>query len=71
MAEYLQLIGLIFLVYLIIYTIINRICDCIERYAYVKSGLLGKKVLNDISGTNSPDSQNCNGKEEIDVYRLM
>lgn len=63
MAEYLQLIGLIFLAFLAVYSIINRICDCIERRAYVKSGLIDKKVLNDISDKNSPDGQNSNGKE--------
>lgn len=63
MVEYFQLIGLIFLVFLAVYSIINRICDCIERRAYVKSGLIDKKVLNDISEKNSPDGQNRNRKE--------
>lgn len=63
MAEYLQLIGLIFLVFLAVYSIINRICDCVERHAYVKSGLIDKKVLNDISDKNSSDGQISNRKE--------
>lgn len=63
MIEYLQLIGLIFLAWIAAYTIINRICDCIERRVYIKSGLIDKEVLNDISDKNSTDDQNHNGKE--------
>lgn len=63
MVQYLQLIGLIFLAWMVIYTIVNRVCDCIERRVYVKSGLIDKKVLNDISDKNSTDGENRNGKE--------
>lgn len=40
MTEYLKLLGLILLVYLAVYSIISRVCDCIERRAYAKHGVL-------------------------------
>lgn len=62
--EYLQLVGLIILLYLVSYSIINRICNYIERRVYAKCGFFKETTLQDISGQKNAIYPNKKNKEE-------
>lgn len=52
---------LVIIIYIAIYGIVNRVCKCIEKFAYAKCYEMAKK---EIGNEQSGDAKNCPGNKE-------
>lgn len=64
MNDFWQFVILILLIYAVIYTILNRICNCIEWTGLAKRGFFDDIEAEDISDPENPEGQNPGNKEE-------